>query len=73
MLPYPHLSLLSGGAPVLGLEQDVDPVEDDVLEAASEVLLVAEKDLVEVSHAAHKDAKVDIEFVESARQLGPEQ
>jgi hypothetical protein len=31
--------------------------------------LVAEEDLVKVSHAAHEDAVVDVQLVESARQL----
>jgi len=65
----PHLGISNGGGLILGLHHDVEPVEDDVLDAAAEVLLVAEEDLVKVSHAAHEDAVVDVQLVESARQL----
>ncbi len=67
--PAPHLGISNGGGLILGLHHDVEPVKDDVLDAAAEVLLVAEEDLVKVSHAAHKDAVVNVQLVESARQL----
>jgi hypothetical protein len=67
--PAPHLGISNGGGLILGLHHDIEPVEDDVLDAAAEVLLVAEEDLVKVSHAAHKDTIVYVQLVEPARQL----
>ena len=55
----------------LGPGHHVDRVEDNALKAAPEVLLVAEEDLVEVAHAADKDAVVNIELVEAARKFCP--
>ena len=49
----------------------VDRGEDDALEAAPEVLLIAKKDLVEVAHAADKNAVVEVELVEAARKFCP--
>ncbi len=66
-----NLSVPGGGGLVLGFHHHLQPVEEDVLDAAPEVLLVAEEDLVKVAHAAHEDAVVYVQLVEPARQLGP--
>ena len=52
--------------------QDVDAVEEDVLDAAPEVLLVAQEDLVEVAEAAHQDAEVNVQLVVGTWDLHPE-
>ncbi len=52
--------------------ENVDPVEEDAIHAAPEVLLIAQEDLVEVAHAAHEDAEMDIELVKSSGQMDSE-
>ena len=54
-----------------GLLEDVDAVEEDLLHAAAEGLLVAEEDLAEVAHAAHQHAEVHVQLVELPGQAHP--
>ena len=54
-----------------GLLEDVDAVEEDVLHAAAEGLLVPEEDLAEVAHAAHQHAEVHVQLVELPGQAHP--
>ena len=55
-----HLCLAPSTALFLSPGHHVDRVEDNVLQAASEVLLVAQEDLVEVAHPTDKDTIVDV-------------
>ena len=45
-------------------------VEKEVLKASSEVLLVAQEDLVEVAHPSDEHPVVDVQLVEPARKFG---
>ena len=52
--------------------ENVDTVEEDTVHAPPEVLLIAQEDLVEVAHAAHEDAEVDVQLVKSSGQMDSE-
>ena len=58
--------------PYLGGNENVNPVEKDAVHATPKVLLIAQEDLIEVSHAAHEDAEVDVQLVESSGQMDSE-
>ena len=45
-------------------------VEKEALKASSEVLLVAQEDLVEVAHPSDEHPVVDVQLVEPARKFG---
>ena len=44
----------------------LDPVEKEALETATEVFLVSQEDLVEVTHPSDKHSVVDIQLIETA-------
>ena len=52
--------------------QHIYPVEIDVLHASAEVLLIAQEDLAKVAHSTDENAKVDVQLVETARDLDSE-
>ena len=62
-----YLCIFWSQGSVLCLGKNVEAIVEHVLHTAPEVLLVAKKDLVEVSHTAEEHAVVDVEFKEPAR------
>ena len=68
-----YLSFVRGEDGILSLHHHIQPVKEHALHASSEVLLIPQKHLVKVSHAAHKHPIVDIQLIEPARQLSSKQ
>ena len=59
--------LLPRGHGLLGRRHHINVVEVNIFKAPAEIFLVPKENLIEVSHAANKHTKMDVQLVKSSR------